>query len=263
MAFTTDDPDGLAAFYERILGARIVKAEGHPVMAYLGNTGLALHERNAVGPHTAVRVSEEERAEIKRAPRRGGHRVGGARPRHRGRPLLHRPGRTHDRSDHLPRRRRSAAPQRLTSSDSGRTAHVRCRVAAHAVDQQRVEAVRELVRVAPRLQPRVRPVRRREREQRGGRVVEVGAQLTQLAPLARRAPGRDPRSAAARRGSRRGARPRGSATRARTPSPRRAARPRRADARAGRGGSSPSRGSSSGIASSTPWNASAPSRIVS
>ena len=34
-------------------------------MAYLGNTGLALHERNAVGPHTAVRVSEEERAEVK------------------------------------------------------------------------------------------------------------------------------------------------------------------------------------------------------
>ena len=65
VAFTTDDPEALAAFYERILGARIVNAEGHPVMAYLGNTGLALHERNAVGPHTAVRVSEEERAEIK------------------------------------------------------------------------------------------------------------------------------------------------------------------------------------------------------
>ncbi len=64
MAFTTEDPDGLAAFYEQILGARIVKAEGHPVMAYLGNAGLALHGRNAVGPHTAFRVSEEERAEI-------------------------------------------------------------------------------------------------------------------------------------------------------------------------------------------------------
>ena len=65
VAFTTDDPDGLAGFYERTLGARVVKAEGHPVMAYLGNTGLALHERGSVGPHTAVRVSEEERAEIK------------------------------------------------------------------------------------------------------------------------------------------------------------------------------------------------------
>ena len=60
VAFTTEDPEALAAFYERIFEARIVKAEGRPVMAYLGNTGLALHERNA-----AVRVSEEERAEIK------------------------------------------------------------------------------------------------------------------------------------------------------------------------------------------------------
>jgi catechol 2,3-dioxygenase-like lactoylglutathione lyase family enzyme len=66
VAFTTEDPDRLATFYERILDARIVKAEGHPVMAYLGNTGFALHERNAVDPHTAVRVSEEERAEIRK-----------------------------------------------------------------------------------------------------------------------------------------------------------------------------------------------------
>jgi catechol 2,3-dioxygenase-like lactoylglutathione lyase family enzyme len=65
VAFESDDPDGLAAFYERILDARVVKAEGHPVMAYLGNTGLALHERGGPGGHTAVRVSEEERAEIR------------------------------------------------------------------------------------------------------------------------------------------------------------------------------------------------------
>jgi catechol 2,3-dioxygenase-like lactoylglutathione lyase family enzyme len=64
VAFSTPDPDGVAAFYERILGARIVKAEGHPVMAYLGNTGVALHEPGGPGPHTAVRVSDEERAEI-------------------------------------------------------------------------------------------------------------------------------------------------------------------------------------------------------
>jgi catechol 2,3-dioxygenase-like lactoylglutathione lyase family enzyme len=64
-AFVTDDPDGIAEFYERILGARVVKEEGHPVMAYLGNTGLALHERDGPGPHTAVRVSDEERAAIK------------------------------------------------------------------------------------------------------------------------------------------------------------------------------------------------------
>lgn len=66
VAFETGDPDGLAAFYERMLGAKVVKAEGHPVMAYLGPTGLALHEPGGPGPHTAVRVSEEERAEIRR-----------------------------------------------------------------------------------------------------------------------------------------------------------------------------------------------------
>src|SRR5829696_9758787 len=66
VAFEADDPDDLAAFYERILGARIVKAEGHPVMAYLGNTGLALHESGGPGAHTAVRVTDEERAEIQR-----------------------------------------------------------------------------------------------------------------------------------------------------------------------------------------------------
>ena len=65
VAFETQDPDDMAAFYERILGARVVKREGHPVMAYLGNTGLALHEDGGPGPHTAVRVSESERAEIK------------------------------------------------------------------------------------------------------------------------------------------------------------------------------------------------------
>jgi catechol 2,3-dioxygenase-like lactoylglutathione lyase family enzyme len=65
-AFETGDPDSTAAFYERILGARVVKAEGHPVMAYLGNTGFAFHQRGGPGDHTALRVSAEERAEIKR-----------------------------------------------------------------------------------------------------------------------------------------------------------------------------------------------------
>ena len=65
VAFVTPDPDGVADFYERILDARIVRAEGHPVMAYLGNTGLALHKPNGPGAHTAVRVSEEERAAVK------------------------------------------------------------------------------------------------------------------------------------------------------------------------------------------------------
>lgn len=53
-------------FYERIFGARVVEAEGHPVMAYVGNTGFAFHERNGPDDHIGVRVSEEERAEIAR-----------------------------------------------------------------------------------------------------------------------------------------------------------------------------------------------------
>jgi catechol 2,3-dioxygenase-like lactoylglutathione lyase family enzyme len=65
VALTAEDPDGLAAFYKRVLGARIVKAEGHPVMAYLGHTAFAIHEPDGPGPHTGVRVSEEERAAIK------------------------------------------------------------------------------------------------------------------------------------------------------------------------------------------------------
>jgi catechol 2,3-dioxygenase-like lactoylglutathione lyase family enzyme len=64
-AFETPDPEGVAAFYERVLGARIVKSEGHPVMAYVGNTGFAFHERGGPGDHVAVRVSEEEREQIK------------------------------------------------------------------------------------------------------------------------------------------------------------------------------------------------------
>jgi catechol 2,3-dioxygenase-like lactoylglutathione lyase family enzyme len=65
-AFESGDPGATAAFYERVLGARVVAAEGHPVMAYVGATGFAFHEPGGPGPHTAVRVSEEERAEIKR-----------------------------------------------------------------------------------------------------------------------------------------------------------------------------------------------------
>jgi catechol 2,3-dioxygenase-like lactoylglutathione lyase family enzyme len=66
VAFETHDPDALASFYEHFLGARIVKTEGHPVMAYLGNTGLALHATGGPGGHTAIRVTEEERAELRR-----------------------------------------------------------------------------------------------------------------------------------------------------------------------------------------------------
>jgi catechol 2,3-dioxygenase-like lactoylglutathione lyase family enzyme len=66
VAVETTDPEATAGFYERFLGARIVKAEGHPVMAYLGNTAFAFHERRGPGPHTGIRVSEEERADLKR-----------------------------------------------------------------------------------------------------------------------------------------------------------------------------------------------------
>jgi catechol 2,3-dioxygenase-like lactoylglutathione lyase family enzyme len=65
-AFETPDPDATAAFYERVFGARIVKAEGHPLMAYVGNTGFAFHEPDGPGDHVAVRLSESERAELKR-----------------------------------------------------------------------------------------------------------------------------------------------------------------------------------------------------
>jgi catechol 2,3-dioxygenase-like lactoylglutathione lyase family enzyme len=65
VAFESDDPDALAAFFERMLGAHVVHTEGHPVMAYVGNTGFALHKRGGAGDHTAVRVSEEERAQLR------------------------------------------------------------------------------------------------------------------------------------------------------------------------------------------------------
>jgi catechol 2,3-dioxygenase-like lactoylglutathione lyase family enzyme len=64
-AFESSDPRRTAAFYERVFGARVVAAEGHPVMAYVGATGFAFHEPGGPGPHVGVRVSEEERARIK------------------------------------------------------------------------------------------------------------------------------------------------------------------------------------------------------
>jgi catechol 2,3-dioxygenase-like lactoylglutathione lyase family enzyme len=65
VAVETADPETTAEFYEFVLGARIVKTEGHPVMAYVGNTGFAFHERGGPGGHTGIRVTEEERAAIK------------------------------------------------------------------------------------------------------------------------------------------------------------------------------------------------------
>lgn len=65
VAVESPDPDATAAFYERIFGARIVKAEGHPVMAYLGATGIAVHKEGGPGPHTGVRVSAEEQTRLR------------------------------------------------------------------------------------------------------------------------------------------------------------------------------------------------------
>ena len=65
VAVESRDPEAAADFYERIFGARVVKTEGHPVVAYLGNTGLALHAEGHAPPHTGIRVSDGERAAIK------------------------------------------------------------------------------------------------------------------------------------------------------------------------------------------------------
>jgi catechol 2,3-dioxygenase-like lactoylglutathione lyase family enzyme len=66
VAVESPDPDAAAAFYERLLGARIVKAEGHPVMAYTRTGALAFHQPGGPGEHTAFRVSADERAELAR-----------------------------------------------------------------------------------------------------------------------------------------------------------------------------------------------------
>jgi catechol 2,3-dioxygenase-like lactoylglutathione lyase family enzyme len=65
VAVEASDPDATVAFYERVFGARVVKVEGHPVMAYLGPTGIAVHEPGGPGPHTAVRVTAEEQAQLR------------------------------------------------------------------------------------------------------------------------------------------------------------------------------------------------------
>src|SRR5262249_82151 len=87
-----------------------------------------------------------------------------------------------------PARARTAATsdnaRSLTREANGfaisRTSATRRRVAAHSVDEQLEEAVRELVGVAAGLQPRVRPVGGREEGERGGVHVEVGPELALL-----------------------------------------------------------------------------------
>jgi catechol 2,3-dioxygenase-like lactoylglutathione lyase family enzyme len=70
VAVESPDPDGCAAFYERFLGAKIVRNEDHPVMAYVeGGGAIAIHGQgpHGHGRHTGFRVSEEERAALKHA----------------------------------------------------------------------------------------------------------------------------------------------------------------------------------------------------
>jgi len=67
VAVESDDPDRCAVFYERFLDARIVRTEGHPVMAYLQQGAIAIHETGGPGTHVAFRVSEDERAELRRS----------------------------------------------------------------------------------------------------------------------------------------------------------------------------------------------------
>jgi catechol 2,3-dioxygenase-like lactoylglutathione lyase family enzyme len=64
VAVESPDPDRAAAFYERLLGARVVKTEGHPVMAYFRTGALAFHRPDGPDQHTGFRVSEQERAEL-------------------------------------------------------------------------------------------------------------------------------------------------------------------------------------------------------
>jgi catechol 2,3-dioxygenase-like lactoylglutathione lyase family enzyme len=67
VAVESAEPDECAGFYERFLGARIVRTEGHPVMAYLQSGAIAIHEKGGPGMHVAFRVSEEERKTLEHA----------------------------------------------------------------------------------------------------------------------------------------------------------------------------------------------------
>jgi catechol 2,3-dioxygenase-like lactoylglutathione lyase family enzyme len=67
VAVESPDPARCAAFYERFLGARIVRTEGHPVMAYVQTGAIAIHEEGGPGMHIAFRVSEQEREALKAA----------------------------------------------------------------------------------------------------------------------------------------------------------------------------------------------------
>jgi catechol 2,3-dioxygenase-like lactoylglutathione lyase family enzyme len=68
IAVESPDPDRCAAFYERFLGAKIVRREHHPVMAYVqGGGAVAIHEEGGPGTHVGFRVSGAEREALRRA----------------------------------------------------------------------------------------------------------------------------------------------------------------------------------------------------
>jgi catechol 2,3-dioxygenase-like lactoylglutathione lyase family enzyme len=67
VAVESSDPARCSAFYEQFLGARIVRVEGHPVMAYLEVGAIAIHEPGGPGTHVAFRLSEGERKKLQRA----------------------------------------------------------------------------------------------------------------------------------------------------------------------------------------------------
>src|SRR2546423_3320553 len=67
VAVESPDPALTAAFYEQFLGARIVRRERHPVMAYLQSGAIAIHEEGGPGTHVAFRVSEAERQALREA----------------------------------------------------------------------------------------------------------------------------------------------------------------------------------------------------
>jgi catechol 2,3-dioxygenase-like lactoylglutathione lyase family enzyme len=69
VAVESRDPAKCAAFYETFFGARIVRTEGHPVMAYVQSGAIAIHEEGGPGTHIAFRVSEDERLELRAALR--------------------------------------------------------------------------------------------------------------------------------------------------------------------------------------------------
>ena len=67
VAVESADPDLVALFYERFLGARIVREEGHPVMAYVQQGAIAIHEQGGPGTHLGFRVSDDERVALRSA----------------------------------------------------------------------------------------------------------------------------------------------------------------------------------------------------